>query len=110
MPGRIRTSSVGGKKAHRRQQEEEARRRMEEELRRRCAEDERRARSRGLAITSESDALDYLELAKPFTSKELDRKRKAAPMRAHPDHGGTNAMARLVNEAYEILKPIASRS
>jgi signal transduction histidine kinase len=91
----------------RRRVEEEIRRRAEEEHRRRQAEDERRARSRGLAITTVPDALDYLEMSKPFTGKELDRKRKAALMRAHPDHGGTNAMARLVNEAYEILKPLA---
>ncbi len=100
----------------RRRQQEEARRRMEEEIRRRAeeelrrtqAEEEKRARSRGLAITTVPDALDYLEMARPFTGKELDRKRKAALMRAHPDHGGTNAMARLVNEAYEVLKPLVN--
>lgn len=88
--------------------DEEIRRRAEEELRRRRSEADRRSRSAGLAITTVSDALDYLEIAKPFTTKELDKKRKMALLRAHPDHGGTNAMARLVNEAYDVLKPIAS--
>lgn len=88
--------------------QEETRRRQEEDARRKGAEDARSARSGGLAITTVPDALNYLEMAKPFTAKELDRKRKMVLLRAHPDHGGTNTMARLVNEAYEVLKPISN--
>lgn len=53
---------------------------------------------------NEQDALDLLGLAKPYTLAELDARRKAMLLKVHPDHGGSNAMARMVNDAYLLLK------
>ena len=53
---------------------------------------------------SEKDALDLLGLSKPYTLAELDKRRKAMLLKVHPDHGGSNAMARMVNDAYLLLK------
>lgn len=53
---------------------------------------------------SEKDALDLLGLSKPYTGAELDARRKAMLLKVHPDHGGSNAMARMVNDAYLLLK------
>lgn len=53
---------------------------------------------------SEKDALDLLGLSKPYTLAQLDARRKAMLLKVHPDHGGSNAMARMVNDAYLLLK------
>lgn len=56
------------------------------------------------SIRSEKDALELYELQKPFTTKDLKARRNQLLQGTHPDRGGSTLMARLVNEAFEILR------
>lgn len=55
------------------------------------------------SIKTEKAALELLGLEKPFTAADLNKKRMEMLKKVHPDQGGSNMMARLVNEAYELL-------
>ncbi|MCE7030998.1 hypothetical protein [Jiella avicenniae] len=50
------------------------------------------------------DALELFELPPIYDLKQLQGRRKQLLLRVHPDHGGSNAMARMVNEAFDLLK------
>lgn len=56
------------------------------------------------AFNTEKQALDFFELSKPYTLDELKKRRMDLLKKVHPDQGGSNMMARMVNEAYELLK------
>jgi hypothetical protein len=56
------------------------------------------------SIKTEKEALELLGLSKPYTAANLKKRRMEMLKKVHPDQGGSNMMARLVNEAYEILK------
>lgn len=60
------------------------------------------------SIKNEKDALEIFGMSKPYTFAELKKRRMELLKKVHPDQGGSNMMARLVNEAYEILKTSAS--
>lgn len=53
---------------------------------------------------AEKDALELYELSRPYTLADIKRKRNALLLRVHPDHGGSLALTRQVNEAFELLK------
>ena len=55
-------------------------------------------------MTSEKHALELFELSKPFSMEQLRTRRMEMLKKVHPDQGGSNMMARLVNEAYDVLK------
>jgi hypothetical protein len=116
----------------RRRQEDEERQRLEEELRRleealrRLAEELRRqeeqrrrqadarsgrgqhdGRSSGDARSvppSAAAALAVLGLTFPCTMEQIKVAYRKAMLKWHPDVGGTNAQARAVNAAYELVK------
>lgn len=56
------------------------------------------------AINTEKEALELFELAHPFTAAKLKSRRMELLKKVHPDQGGSNMMARFVNEAYDLLK------
>lgn len=56
------------------------------------------------SFNTEKQALDFFELSKPYTLDELKKRRMDLLKKVHPDQGGSNMMARMVNEAYELLK------
>ena len=60
--------------------------------------------SRSAPSNAMSDALDLFELKQPYTLEQLKKRRKELMLRVHPDHGGSNMMARMVNEAFDLLK------
>lgn len=53
---------------------------------------------------SEKQALELFELTRPYTLEKLRARRMELLKKVHPDQGGSNMMARMVNEAYEVLK------
>lgn len=53
---------------------------------------------------SEKQALELFEMKKPYTLDELKKRRMDLLKKVHPDQGGSNMMARLVNDAFEVLK------
>ena len=55
-------------------------------------------------ISSESQALEVLDLKKPFTQAELKKRRAGLLQKIHPDQGGSAMMTRMVNDAYDLLK------
>jgi hypothetical protein len=54
--------------------------------------------------TDLKDALELFELSQPYSLKDLQKRRKQLLLRVHPDHGGSNMMARMVNDAFDLLK------
>lgn len=56
------------------------------------------------AIKTEAEALELLGMVKPYTLSELKEQRRKFMHKIHPDQGGSNMLARLVNDAFEILK------
>jgi len=56
------------------------------------------------SVTTEKEALEILEMKKPFTAAQLKKRRMELLKKIHPDTGGSNMMTRMVNEAYELLK------
>lgn len=48
-------------------------------------------------------AIELLGLSPTFTQADLKKRRSELLKKIHPDHGGSNAMARMVNEAFELL-------
>jgi len=53
---------------------------------------------------SRSDALVWLGLQSDANPNDIKATYRRLIAAYHPDHGGTNALAQLLNEAYEILK------
>ena len=49
-------------------------------------------------------ALDILGLNDDFTDADLKRQRIEMIKRSHPDQGGSHGLAKIVNEAFELLK------
>lgn len=49
-------------------------------------------------------ALELFELPSAYTAAELKKRRMDLLKKVHPDTGGSNMMAKMVNEAYELLK------
>lgn len=56
------------------------------------------------ANMTEKQALEVFELSRPYTLEKLKARRMELMKKVHPDQGGSNMMARMVNEAYEVLK------
>lgn len=56
------------------------------------------------AISTEKEALELFEMSKPYNMADLKKRRMELLKKVHPDQGGSNMMARLVNEAYDVLK------
>lgn len=53
--------------------------------------------------TKLKEALELFEVQMPYSLAEIQKRRKQLLLKVHPDHGGSNALFRKVNEAYEIL-------
>lgn len=49
-------------------------------------------------------AIEILGLEEGFTDAELKRQRIEMIKRSHPDQGGSHGLAKIVNEAFELLK------
>lgn len=56
------------------------------------------------SFATEKQALEFFELSKPYTLEDLKKRRMELLKKVHPDQGGSNMMARMVNEAFELLK------
>ena len=58
-----------------------------------------------MKIKNADEALVLLGLNEvPTTIKDLNKARRKAMLKAHPDHGGSDAQAQLVNQAYDQIK------
>lgn len=71
------------------------------ENRARKAEQSGGQRQSGLTIKT---AQELFEISPPYTAAELKKRRMDLLKKVHPDVGGSNMMAKMVNEAYELLK------
>lgn len=71
------------------------------EERARKAEQSGGKRESGLTVKS---AQELFEISPPYTAAELKKRRMDLLKKVHPDVGGSNMMAKMVNEAYELLK------
>jgi len=69
----------------------------------RAAQAEQRAKNSSPTMTLKS-AQDLFEIEPPYTAAELKKRRMDLLKKVHPDTGGSNMMAKMVNEAYELLK------
>lgn len=87
---------------------------VREKAERARADEERKERERAKArseaggfsgsIATEKQALELFEMAKPYTLDQLKKRRMELLKKVHPDQGGSNMIARMVNEAFELLK------
>lgn len=73
------------------------------------AEKDRHGRGRNTgafqgSVRTEKQALEVLGLPPSFTLDQLQKRRMELLKKVHPDQGGSNLMARLVQESYELLK------
>lgn len=57
----------------------------------------------GSKMTLQS-ALDLFEMSPPYTAEALKKRRMDLLKKVHPDTGGSNMIAKMVNEAYDLLK------
>ena len=62
------------------------------------------SREKGIKGMSVEAAAKVLGVGWPLTQEELEKAFKRAAMRAHPDHGGNDALMRTVLTAREVLK------
>ena len=57
-----------------------------------------------VATSAMTKYYNILEVTPPIDMLQLTSAFRRAMFKAHPDHGGTNAAARIVLEAYQMLK------
>ncbi len=57
-------------------------------------------------IMSPHDALDVLGLTTASTGGDLTKAHRKLMLQVHPDRGGNEALARIVNKARDILSPV----
>lgn len=55
-------------------------------------------------VSEKTTALQIMEMTEPFTQQALKKRRTALLKKVHPDTGGSNTFAQMVNEAYDLLK------
>jgi hypothetical protein len=79
---------------------------------RRQTSDKAKTQSRTSAPPDEAEvqAIELLGLSRPFTLADLKRRRADMLKRVHPDTGGSNRMASMVNEAFDYLKTRCDQS
>ncbi|MEO3388865.1 hypothetical protein [Mesorhizobium sp. CAU 1741] len=91
----------------RRNSDEQAKQEQWERQERAQEEPRNKASDTGGTVGTEKLALELFELSHFYTLEQLNKRRLELLKKVHPDLGGSNMMARMVNEAYELLKASA---
>lgn len=66
------------------------------------AQAEQKAQNISPTMTLKS-AQDLFDIKPPYTAAELKKRRMDLLKKVHPDTGGSNMVAKMVNEAYDLL-------